>query len=253
MSVVAVLTLVLGIVLGAAVVIARRRQAEAQAPAARPTVGRILLPFTGRSISVRALDAALRLAKAEDASLVPVYVATVPLTLPADAPIPEQADVALAMLEAIEQRACEAGVVVDSRIERGRTVRDGLRKVMAEERFERMLIPVSNMSETGLTGEDVSWLLEHAPTEVVAFRAAPDAEQLAANGLSLGQVSQETTIRSQPSALRASSSSVAAGGGSGLRRGPGSWRSESSGAGALVDSSAAQPRIASATSWPRRA
>ena len=39
---------------------------------------RIILPCTGGAISIPALDAALRLARAEHATLVPAYVATVP-------------------------------------------------------------------------------------------------------------------------------------------------------------------------------
>ena len=45
----------------------------------------ILLPFTGQAISRRALDAALRLAKAEDAVLMPAYLAVVPRYMPLDA------------------------------------------------------------------------------------------------------------------------------------------------------------------------
>jgi nucleotide-binding universal stress UspA family protein len=178
------IALLVGVGLGVGILVVRRRTAEAATPAAKPQVARILLPFTGPSISLRALDAALRLARAEGATLVPAYVATVPMTLPPEAPVPEQADVALAMLEAIEQRACAAAVPVDSRVERGRTFRDALQRLMAEESFERMLVPVSGGTEVGFTTADIGWILEHAPTEVVAFRAAPGAQRLkAVNGL----------------------------------------------------------------------
>ncbi len=184
-AVLIVLALLVGAGLGAGFLIARRRREEAATPAVTPRAQRILLPFTGPSISLRALDAALRLARAENATLVPAYVATVPMTLPPEAPVPEQADIALAMLEAIEQRACAAQVPVDSRVERGRTLRDALRHLMEEERFERMLVPVSGGDrEAGFTGEDIAWVLEHAPTEVVAFRAGPQSERLrAGNGV----------------------------------------------------------------------
>jgi len=49
-----------------------------RAPAGAGRVHRILLPFTGGAISRRALDAALRLARAEDATLMPAFLATVP-------------------------------------------------------------------------------------------------------------------------------------------------------------------------------
>ncbi|MGB0093252.1 MAG: hypothetical protein WBP81_12085 [Solirubrobacteraceae bacterium] len=49
---------------------------------------RILFPFVAYALSPHALDAALRLANAEDATLVPVFLARVPLHLPLDAPLP---------------------------------------------------------------------------------------------------------------------------------------------------------------------
>jgi nucleotide-binding universal stress UspA family protein len=202
-----VVALIAGIGIGAGFLILRRRREEAIAPNPPRQIERILLPFTGPSISLRALDAALRLARAENATLVPAYVATVPMTLPPEAPIPEQADVALAMLEAIEQRACAAEVPVDSRVERGRTLRDALRKLMAEESFERMLVPVSGAAEPGFTAEDIAWVLEHAPTEVVAFRSAPDAERLrAANGGNRATPTPRLANSPHPSAVVGSSS-----------------------------------------------
>src|SRR6266508_2918290 len=74
---------------------------------------RILLPLTGMSISRRSFDAAVRLARAEDATIMPAYLARVPRTLPLDAPLPAQCLQAMPLLEAIEQRASTQGVAVD--------------------------------------------------------------------------------------------------------------------------------------------
>ena len=82
-----------------------------------PANRRILFPFSGSDLSRDALDAALRLANAEHATLVPAYLAAVPLHLPLDAPIPRECETAIPMLETIEQRAARAHVEVDSRIE----------------------------------------------------------------------------------------------------------------------------------------
>ena len=79
------------------------------------SVHRILLPFTGTEISRRALDAALRLARAENATLMPAYLAAVPLRLPLACALPNEAGRAMPMLEAIEQRAASQGVAVDAR------------------------------------------------------------------------------------------------------------------------------------------
>jgi hypothetical protein len=99
----------------------RRRRARAARVAAAPdNVGRILLPFTGSAISRRAFDAAVRLARVEGATLMPCYLATVPLNLPLDAPLPHQCLGAMTLLEVIEQRAATQEVVIDARISRSR-------------------------------------------------------------------------------------------------------------------------------------
>ncbi len=140
----------------------------------------ILLPFTGTTISRRALDAALRLAGAEDATLVPAYLATVPLALPLEVPIQRQCDTAFPLLEAIEQRAGRAEIRVDSRIERGRSYRDALRRILAEERFDRVIISATATEHEGFSSEDIVWLLKRAPAEVLILRPAPDDERTVA-------------------------------------------------------------------------
>ena len=110
-------------------------ESRVQPPGARPRA-RITRGSCSRSprtaLSPRALDAALRLARAESATLVPVFLARVPLHLPLDAPLPRQSGVALPLQEAIEQRAAQFGVPVDARIERGRTYRHALRQTIAQ-------------------------------------------------------------------------------------------------------------------------
>jgi nucleotide-binding universal stress UspA family protein len=92
---------------------------------------RIMLPFTGMSISRRAFDAAIRLARVEDATIMPTYLARVPRHLDLDAPLPNQCLQAMPLLEAIEQRAIAQGVSVDARVVRGRTYRDALSRSTA--------------------------------------------------------------------------------------------------------------------------
>src|SRR6202035_4807469 len=82
---------------------------------------RILFPFVAYALSARALDAALRLASAEQATLVPVFLCRVSLDLPLDVSLPRQSGVAIPLQEAIEQRAAKFGIAVDARIERGRS------------------------------------------------------------------------------------------------------------------------------------
>lgn len=149
-----------------------------------PTVHQILMPFTGVTISQRALDAALRLAQAEHATLMPAYLARVPLHLPLDAPLPRQCTSAMPILEAIEQRATARGVPVDARIERGRSYRDALRRLLATERFDRVIVSASAIGRAGLSGEDLVWLLDRAPAEVLILRPDPE-DHLTINGVAL--------------------------------------------------------------------
>lgn len=144
------------------------------AKAGHAAVRRILLPFTGEAISRRAFEAAVRLAKAEDATIMPAYLARVSRTMPIDSPLPVQCGGAMVVLEAIEQNAATAGVAVDSRIARGRTYRDALRRLLDAEQFDRVIVSASDSPRTGLSGDDLQWLLERAPAEIMILRPAPD-------------------------------------------------------------------------------
>lgn len=136
-------------------------------------VHNILLPFTGTEISRRAVDAALRLASAEGATLMPAYLATVPMQLPLECAMPAEAAKAMPMLEAIEQRAGAKGVAVDSRIERGRSYRHALARLLEQESFDRVVVSATDSKTTGVSGDDLVWLLEKAPTEVLILRPGP--------------------------------------------------------------------------------
>lgn len=147
-------------------------------------VKRILLPFAGQAISLRALQAAVRLAKAENALLMPTYLARVPRRLPIDAALPSQSAQAMPLLEAIEQHAAQDGIPVDARVSRGRTYQDALRRLLAEETFDRIIVSATDNSRTGLTTDDLRWLLEHVPAEVLILRPAPeDTRRVSATAL----------------------------------------------------------------------
>jgi hypothetical protein len=141
-------------------------------PAARTR--RILFPFVGGALSRRTLDAALRLAIAEDATLVPVFLARVPLNLPVEAPLPRQCETAMPLQEAIEHLATQVGVPVDARIERGRNHRHALRRTIGNERFDRIVIAAAAPGTAGFDADDVAWLLKHAPGEIVVLRPSDD-------------------------------------------------------------------------------
>lgn len=147
-----------------------RRRTRAQSHVRADGQRRILFPFVAEALSPSALDAALRLATAEQATLVPVFLARVSLHLPLETPLPQQSKVCLAMQEAIEQRATRFGVPVDARIERGRTYRHALRHAITRHRFDRIVIAAATENAPGFAADDVRWLRDHAPGEIVVLR-----------------------------------------------------------------------------------
>ncbi len=156
---------------------ARHRRPGLERPAGPPPPReqRILFPFVAASLSRRALDAALRLACTEQATLIPVFLARVPLTLPLDAPLPRQSQVAIPLQEAIEQRAAAYGVAIDARIERGRTYRHALRQAIAHERPGQIVVAAAAPGgQPGFAADDIAWLLDNAPGDILVLR--PGAE-----------------------------------------------------------------------------
>lgn len=137
-------------------------------------VRRILLPFTGQAISRRSFEAAVRLAKAEGATIMPAFLARVPLNLPLDTPLPVQCSAGMPLLEAIEQSASWQGVPVDSRVGRGRSARDALRRLLEEEDFDRVIVSADENPRSGLSYEDLRWLLARVPAEILILRPAPE-------------------------------------------------------------------------------
>jgi nucleotide-binding universal stress UspA family protein len=171
MIVVAVLC---GLVVGAAVTLGVAQARRSWGSGLDRPVRHILLPFTGASISRRALEAAVRLARAEHAVIMPAFLAVVPRHLPLEAPLPAAAGIGMPVLEAIEQRARAKDVLVDSRVGRGRTFRDALERVLESEHFDRVIVSATNSPRNGLNALDLEWLLERVPAEVMILRPAAD-------------------------------------------------------------------------------
>ena len=173
-AVLIVLVVALALALAALTAIHFRNPARRSLKVPATRARRILFPFMANALSSRALDAAFRLAIAEDATLVPVFLAHVPLNVPLETPLPRQCAVALPLQEAIEQRATKAGVPVDARIEIGRDYRHALRRAIVTERFDRIVIAAASQGAPGFDARDVAWLLDHAPGEIIVLRASKD-------------------------------------------------------------------------------
>ena len=159
----------LALIIGLAVAIVRRRPRIDR----RERVGRILVPFTGGALEPTVLSAAIRIARAEDATLVPAYLIVVPLELPEDAPMQKQVTVAMPLLEAVEHAALRAGVPVDARIESGRTPIHALQRLWNEERFDRIVVPAPAGRTPGFAARDLTWMLTHAPSQTLILRPDP--------------------------------------------------------------------------------
>lgn len=171
------IALILAAALAAVLVLLVARERSGRTPRlSTPSRARILFPFIGTELSPRGLDAALRIARIDGATLIPVFLARVPLHLPLDAALPLQCDAALPLLEAIEQRAVRSGVAVDSRIERGRSYRHAIRELIEHENFDTVVVSAADPGTVGLAPDDISWLLEHVPGEIIVIR--PGAPQV---------------------------------------------------------------------------
>lgn len=151
-------------------------------PTAAPDARRILVPFVGE-LDATVLGAAIRIAQAENAVLVPAYLLVVPLSLPEESPLKGEVEVAMPLLEAVEHAALQAGVPVDARIEKGRSLTHALQRLWAVERFDRIVAPAPTNDTAGFTPKDLTWLLTHAPAETVVLRPAPPEDGVEVDSL----------------------------------------------------------------------
>lgn len=165
------------VVLAAALAYRSRPPRPIRAPR---TAHRILLPFTDGSLDRTVLDAAIRIAHAENAVLVPAYLLRVPLEYAEDSPLAKEVAVAMPLLEAVEHAALRCGVPVDARIEKGRTPTHALGRLWEVEQFDRVIAPAPakapNGSRTGFTPKDLTWILANAPAETVVLKPNPGSD-----------------------------------------------------------------------------
>ena len=158
------------------VVAVRGRRPQLQ----RRGVERVLVPFTGGALDPTVLAAGIRIARAEEATLVPAYLIVVPREQPQDAPMQQEVGSAMPLLEAVEHAALRAGVPVDARIESGRSPVHALKRLWEVERFDRIVVPAPVGRRPGFTPKELVWMLTHAPSETLILR--PDPAARGANG-----------------------------------------------------------------------
>jgi hypothetical protein len=141
---------------------------------------RVLVPFTRGQLDPAVLSAAIRIARAEEATLVPAYLVVTRYEFSLEAPMHGQVELAMPLLEAVEHAALKAGVPVDARIESGRTPVHALQRLWDSEYFDRIVVPAPHGREPGFTPKDLLWILTHAPSETVILRpeGESDGEEL---------------------------------------------------------------------------
>jgi hypothetical protein len=166
-----VIALGLAAALGAVLTARRRPPQRLPVP---DSANRILVPFAG-ALDQSVLEAAIRIARATDAVLVPAYLLVVPFQYPEDSPLRDQVAIAMPLLEAVELAALRAGVPVDARIEKGRTLTHALKRLWEAERFSRIVAPAPSNGHHGFTEKDMTWLLVNAPAETLVLKPMPDA------------------------------------------------------------------------------
>jgi hypothetical protein len=106
------------------------------------------------------------------------------MNMPLDTALPVQCASGMPLLEAIEQRVASQGLPVDSRVGRGRSARDALRRLLEQEQFDRIIVSADEDPRAGLSYEDLRWLLERVPAEILILRPAPqDTRQISASAV----------------------------------------------------------------------
>ncbi len=172
-TLVALVALVVTLAATLMIVLARRSRTPRPLPVNRGA-RRVLVAFSG-SLDPTVVGAAIRIARAEEAVLVPAYLLVVPLRYAEDSPLHEEVTLAMPLLEAVEHAALRAGVPVDARIEKGRTLTHALKRLWEVERFDRIIAPAPTNGHGGFTEKELAWVLTHAPSETVVLKPMPSA------------------------------------------------------------------------------
>jgi hypothetical protein len=142
-------------------------------PRLSPGCRRVLVAFTRGHLEPTVLDAAIRIARAEEATLVPAYLIVIPMQFTLDAQMSQEVSMAIPLLEAVEHAASRAGVPVDARVESGRTPIHALERLWNVEDFDRIVIPAPAGREPGFTPKELLWMLMNAPSETLILRPDP--------------------------------------------------------------------------------
>ncbi len=130
----------------------------------------LLFPFDRSTFSESALERSIRIARSAGATLLPAYLAVVPLKVSLDASLPKHAERAIPLLDRIEIAASREGVRVDSSIESGRSLRHALSRIIDERHPDQAIVAASSGDQGGFSPEDIAWFLDRVDCGVVVLK-----------------------------------------------------------------------------------
>ncbi|HEV8248973.1 MAG TPA: universal stress protein [Gaiellaceae bacterium] len=138
-----------------------------------PPFRRILVPVADNPESVRAVDAACRLAAEHGASLTALTVVEVPALLPLDAHMLDEEAAAHTLLRQAEAIADEHGVRASARTLRARTAAGAIVDRATSMNADLVVMSAARRrnvsSRTPIFGRTVNEVLENAPCRVLVF------------------------------------------------------------------------------------
>ena len=147
------------------------------ARAAQPTPGadttlahRVLLPFVADALSEHALLTALRLARSDRGTLVPVLLVRIPREHALDSPVPPHSGMPLSLQHAVEDRAHDFNVPVDPHVIGGRTYRHALRRAIGQAHSDQIVMAADLVGNLGFNADDVAWMLNQTAGKLVIVR-----------------------------------------------------------------------------------
>lgn len=143
---------------------------------------RILVPVQGGRIFDKMVALACQMARYRDAEISLLYVIEVPLTLPGDAAMPRDEEMASEAFERATAIADRFGVTMLTEVYKTRQAGPGVVQYARLGRFDVVLMGDMPRPTRGGTefARTVEYIYQHAPAEVLIYRPAPEADILRA-------------------------------------------------------------------------
>lgn len=152
------------------------QQKVARAVREAAAYARILVPVQGSALSDKMVALGCQMAKYRHAEITLMYVVEVPLTLPGDASMPADQERAAEAFERATRIADRYGVKMRTETLKTRQAGPGVVSAVRNGRYDVVLMGDIPRRDRGGTefARTVEYVHEHAPSEVLIYRPAPD-------------------------------------------------------------------------------